>query len=121
MQSAVQPMAVPQTNAVIYNPHHGSHVQYQNNVYNPYGLNHAPMQQIPATVAVTPAYHHGTQEQPVQINPESQANTTDQVTKDNTETKSVEVVTDANPIENSAVQNHQEEVAETVECKSSSS
>ena len=54
----VQPIAVTQPNVVVYNPNHN--LQYQNNAYNPYGLNQ--VQQVPVTVAVTAEHLHGVQE-----------------------------------------------------------
>ena len=62
MPATVQPIAVTQPNVVIYNPQHNANGQYQNNAYNPYGLNQVQIQQVPVTVAVATEHISGVQE-----------------------------------------------------------
>ena len=61
--AVVHPVVVPQTNAVVYNPH--------------YNVHHVPMQQVPASVVVTSDHLHGTQEEQNTTYAQPQADTTE--------------------------------------------
>ena len=75
MPAVVHPVVVPQTNAVVYNPHYNAH--------------HVPIQQVPASVVVTSDHLHGTQEE--QNTTYAQADTTEipTETEHDAETKSM--------------------------------
>jgi len=66
MESAIQPLAVPQPDHVVYNPHYGQQMQYQNNACYPYNPHQPqmPVQQIP--VQHMPAQQIPAQNMPVQ-------------------------------------------------------
>ena len=73
MESAIQPLAVPQPvsqpNHMVYNPHYGQQMQYQNNASYPYNPHQPqmPAQQIP--VQHMPAQQIAAHNMPVQHMP----------------------------------------------------
>ena len=87
MESAIQPLAIPQPvpqpvsqpDHMVYNPHYGQQIQYQNNAYHPYNprqpqmpvqqipVQHIPTQQMPAQNI--PVQHMPVQHMPVKHTP----------------------------------------------------
>ena len=77
MESAVQPLPVSQPNHMVYNPHYGQQMQYQNNAYNQYythqphmPVQHLPEQNMPAQqmpVQQMPAQPMSAQEMPMNM------------------------------------------------------
>ena len=56
MENTVQPLTVPQSNLMVYNPNYSQQMQYQHNAPNQY-YNHQPplpVQQIPLTTSGPP-------------------------------------------------------------------
>ena len=49
MENPVQPLPISQPNHMVYNPHYGQQMQYQNNAYNQYNpyQSQMPVQQMP--------------------------------------------------------------------------
>ena len=88
MESAIQPLAIPQPvsqpDHMVYNPDYGQQIQYQNNAYHPYNprqpqmpvqqipVQHIPTQQMPAQnmpVQHLPVQHMPAQPMPVKHTP----------------------------------------------------
>ena len=122
MESAIQPLAVPQPvsqpNHMVYNPHYGQQMQYQNNASYPYNphqpqmsaqqipVQHMPAQPMPVkhtpidttaqtitetSVNTSQAYPDGSAEDPKPTETEQKANCIAPENEQNSETKAIEL------------------------------
>ena len=72
MENTVQPLPVSQPNHMVYNPHYGQQMQYQNNAFNQYYPHQPqmPLQQMPAQhmpAQQMPVQHMPAQEMPINM------------------------------------------------------
>ena len=72
LESTIQPLPVSQPNHMVYNPHYGQQMQYQNNAFNQYYPHQPqmPLQQMPAQhmpAQQMPVQHMPAQEMPINM------------------------------------------------------